>query len=213
MTWGAFALDQFVAPKCSELTKCLAPELSEVPEYFRSFFLNNVLIKASPDKGRSLAIVFLRRLTNAARAYRNGRDEMQRCVDAPKHSNEMVIAYLNSLSHFESAIWNANLALQAHDALGKLFGIPCSKADNLREAYDALRHFQDRVENWPHTGKFATPVWLVDDGVEFVGGRERGAKVAKLCFEELTEILRDLERDARVLAEDIFKAIPPREGE
>jgi hypothetical protein len=77
--WGSFVLDRFIAPKCSELTACLAPELPDPPDYFRSFFLNNVLILSYPDKGRSLAIVFLRRLMNATRAYRDGRDQMLRC--------------------------------------------------------------------------------------------------------------------------------------
>jgi hypothetical protein len=136
---------------------------------------------------------------------------MLRCVAALKHSNEMVRAYLNSLSHFESAIVNAHLALRAHDAVGKLINpaAQLSEAQELSDAYDALRHFDDRVKSWPITGEFAAPVWLVDDGIEFVGEkrkkRAKGAKQEKLRFEELTEILRKLERDARLLAEDVFR--------
>jgi hypothetical protein len=53
MQWAPFVLDRLVAPKCSELTACLAPELPEPRNYFGSFLLNNVFIFSHhPDKTR-----------------------------------------------------------------------------------------------------------------------------------------------------------------
>jgi hypothetical protein len=200
---SAFALDQFVAPKCSALTACLAPELPEPYDYLGSFLLNNILIRSYPEKGRTLAIVFLRRLVNATWAYRGGRDQMLRCVCA-KPSNEMIPAYLNS--HFESAIVNTCLALRAHDALGRLIdpAEKCSEAQELIDAYDALRHFDDRIKSRPITADFTAPVWLVDDGIEFAGEKRKGAKLQKLRFDELADILRKLDSDAHLMAVDVF---------
>src|SRR5215471_6883778 len=122
--WGPFVLDKLVAPKCSKLTACLAPELREPYDYFTDFFLNNVVSFIDnpnhDDNTRWPTIVFLRRLANAAQAYRDGRDQMLKCVSASRHSNDMVRAYLNSLSHFESAIVNTYLALMASKAVGAL---------------------------------------------------------------------------------------------
>ena len=94
--WAGFLLDRLVAPKCSVLAKCLAPEVAELPNYFGSFFLNNIFIAKTSDNIRSLTIVFLRRLTNAVRDYRYGREKMLACVAARPCSNDMVRAYLRT---------------------------------------------------------------------------------------------------------------------
>jgi hypothetical protein len=205
MPWGELTLDQFVAPKCSKLTACHAPELPEPYNHFANFFLNNVLVRSYPDKWRWAAIVFLRRLANAMQAYRDGREQMRRCVEAPNGSDGMIWAYLSSLSHFESAIVSAYLALMAHQAVNNL--IPPEKTkessfesgentaeERLNKAYNALKHFHGNLE----CGKIqnTTPIWLVDDGIECAGSEGE----AKLRFDELTELLRHLENDARFLA-------------
>jgi hypothetical protein len=208
--WGAFVLDRLVAPKCSELTTCHAPELPEAYDYFVSFFLNNVLISTYPDKTRWPTVVFLRRLTNAAQAYRNGREQMLKCIAVQQHSNEMVRAYLNSLSAFESAIVNAYLALMAHEAVGKLINPTAaasrsfnprdgSPAQKLNVAYNALKHYHGNIEEGTITN--GAPVWLVADGIECVGSEGD----AKLFFEELAQVLRDLDVDAKFLAEDVYR--------
>jgi len=54
--WAGSLLDRYVAPKCSALVKCLAPEVPELPNYFGSFFLNNIFIANTSDNTRSLTI-------------------------------------------------------------------------------------------------------------------------------------------------------------
>jgi hypothetical protein len=61
--WGDFVLDRFIAPKCSRLTACLAPELPEPYNHFASFFLNNVLVRSYPDEWRWAASVLLRQFS------------------------------------------------------------------------------------------------------------------------------------------------------
>ncbi|RZN35697.1 hypothetical protein [Bradyrhizobium sp. Leo121] len=207
--WGPYVLDRLVAPKCSDLTACLAPELPEPSNYYASFYLNNVFVVGVPDKVRSPIIVFLRRLANAVRDYRAGRERMLECVAALRHSNAMVQGYLAALSHFESTIVNTYLALMSHEAIGRLmdphFPKPFQSGDGsppqrLNAAYNALKHFNGNIERGIIPDG-TTPVWLLDDGIESVGSQGQ----AKLRFEELVELLRDLERDARYLSEDVYR--------
>src|SRR6266850_2440296 len=55
-------LDRLIALDYSSLTVCSAPELPELPNYFGSFFLNNILRSDAADETKSAIIVFLRRL-------------------------------------------------------------------------------------------------------------------------------------------------------
>ena len=159
--WSPNLLDQLVAPKCSALTSCLAPDLPEPYDYLGSFFLNNfVLFVDNPnhhDNTRWPTSVFLRQLANATTGYRNGRYQMLKCVSAPRHSSEMARAYLDTLSYFESAIVNAYLALMAHEVVGKLINPAAASrsfdpkdgtpAQKLNAAYNALKHFHSNLEN------------------------------------------------------------------
>ena len=206
--WGPYVLDRLVAPKCSGLTACLAPELPEPSNYYASFYLNNIFVTGVPDKLRSPIIVFLRRFANAVRDYRAGREQMLECVAVLQHSNAMVQGYLAALSNFESAIVNTYLALMSHGAVGRLldpnFPRPFQSGDGsppqrLNAAYNALKHFNDNIEKGIVPDD-ATPVWLLDDGIESVGSHGQ----SKLRFEELVELLRDLEKDARYLSEGVY---------
>jgi hypothetical protein len=107
---------------------------------------------------------------------------------------------------YENAIINAYLALMAHNITGKLISpahpLAFSKKDGspaqrLNAAYNALKHFHGKLAE----GVIATaPVWLVEDGIEHAGpdGEQ------KLRFDELIELLRELEQDGRFLAEQVF---------
>jgi hypothetical protein len=119
--WHGFLLDRYVARKSSALAKCLAPEVPEPPDYFGSFFLNNILTEQDPEFTLSLTNVFLRRFANAVQDYQNGRKEMLACVAALTRSDNMVRAYMRALSYFEACIVNTNLALKAHDTVGKIW--------------------------------------------------------------------------------------------
>ena len=207
--WGPYILDRLVAPKCSDLTACLAPDLPEPTNYYGSFYLNNIIMTGVPDKVRSPIIVFLRRLANAVRDYRAGRGRMLECVAALQHSNAMVQGYLAALSHFESAIVNTYLALMSHEAIGRLIDPnhprpfqpdDGSPSQRLNAAYNAIKHFNGNIEQGVIPDG-TTPVWLIEDGIEAVGSKGQ----AKLRFEELVELLRDLEKDARYLSEDVYR--------
>jgi hypothetical protein len=66
--------------------------------------------------------------------------------------------------------------------------------------YNALKHFNGNIEQGIIPDG-TTPVWLLDDGIESVGSQGQ----VKLRFEELVELLCDLEKDARYLSEDVYR--------
>ena len=213
--WPGHLLDRYVAPKSSALTKCLAPEVPEAPDYFGSFFFNNVFTEQEPDRTLSLTNVFLRRFANAVEDYRNGRKEMCACVAALQCSNEMVRAYMRALSYFEACVVNTNLALKAHDTVGKLWNPKeprtfntgdGSPAQRLNTVYNALKHFDDNQAKGTVPPDVFTPMWLADDGIECVGS-EGGAK---LHFKELIDVQRDLEKDARWISEEVYRFVDAR---
>ena len=215
--WPAVVLDRYVAPKCSALVNCLAPEVPELHDYFGSFFFNNIFTEQLPERTLSLTNVFLRRFANAVQDYRNGRREMLACIAAPPCSNEMVRAYMRALSHFEASVVNTNLALKAHDTVGKLWnpkeplsfskgdGSPCQR---LNAVYNALKHFDENMAKGIVPPNVFTPMWLVDDGIESVGSEGE----AKLHFKELIDVQLDLEKDAGWIAEEVYRVIQERDA-
>jgi hypothetical protein len=215
--WPSYVLDRYVAPKSSALTKCLAPEVPELPDYFGSFFFNNIFTEQTAERTLSLTNVFLRRFANAVQDYRNGRKEMLACVAAVPCSNDMVRAYMRALSYFEASVVNTNLALKAHDTAGKLWnpkeprtfkpgdGSPWQR---LNAVYNALKHFDDNVAKGIVPPGAFTPMWLVDDGLESAGSEGE----AKLHFKELIYVQTDLEMDARWISEEVYRIAQERDA-
>jgi hypothetical protein len=208
--WDGFLLDRYVARKSSALAKCLAPEVPEPPDYFSSFFLNNILTEQVAEITLSLTNVFLRRFANAVQDYRNGREEMLTCVAALPRSNDMVRAYMRALSFFEACIVNTNLALKAHDTVGKIWDPAQPRTFNKRDGspwqrlnavYNALKHFDENVANGRVPTDVFTPMWLVEDGIECAVPEGE----AKLHFTELLYLHGDLEKDARFISDEVYR--------
>ena len=91
-------LDRLIAPDYSSLTVCSAPELPELPNYFGSFFLENILGLGAADEIKSAIIVFLRRLASAVREYRQGREALVEFIALPQGSAPGITLYLKSLN-------------------------------------------------------------------------------------------------------------------
>jgi hypothetical protein len=216
MQWGTSVLDKLVAPKCSQLTACTAPELPEATNLYGSFFLNNIFLTNEKDEVRSSIIVFLRRLADANRGYRSGRERMLACVEAQQHSTEMVTEYLAALSQFENAVINAYLALMSSETIAKALEAnhprpfqpdDGSPAQRLNVVYNSIKHFYDHIEKGLIT-KDGPPVWLVDDGLECVGSKGGSA----LRFDEFAQLLKDLNGNAVFLAETVYQQAHERKA-
>lgn len=120
--WNGDLLDRFVAPELSKLTVCSAPEIPEPPDYFPSYFLNNVFNFTLPEDAHPGLVTFLRRWTVAVREYRAGRDHLSRFVfDLPRTNNQTSL-FLTALAHFEHSVTNAYLALVAQEVVLRLLG-------------------------------------------------------------------------------------------
>ncbi len=134
---------------------------------------------------------------------------MLACVAAPRCSNDMVRAYMRALSHFEACVVNTNLAVKAHDTLGKLW-VPNgprsfnpgdgSPFQRLNAVYNALKHFDDNEAKGKVPSDVFTPMWLVDDAIECVGSEGE----TKLEFKELVGVHCDLEIDVRWISEEVY---------
>ena len=135
---------------------------------------------------------------------------MLACVAAPPRSDNMVRAYMRALSYFEACIVNTNLALKAHDTVGKIWDpaqprtfnkVDGSPWQRLNAVYNALKHFDENLAKGIVRPDVFTPMWLVDDGIECVGSQGD----AKLLFTELLHLHRELEIDARWISEEVYR--------
>ena len=94
---------------------------------------------------------------------------------------------MSALSYFEASVVNTNLALKAHDTVGKLWILNEPRKFNPRDGspwqrlntvYNALKHFDDNVAKGYVPPDVFTPMWLVEDGIECAGSEGE----AKLHF-------------------------------
>jgi hypothetical protein len=67
--------------------------------------------------------------------------------------------------------------------------------------YNALKHFDDNMAKGRIPPDVFTPMWLVDDGIEFASSQGE----AKLQFDELIYVQSDLEKDARYISEEVYR--------
>jgi hypothetical protein len=210
-------LDRLVAPELSKLTVCSAPDIPEPPDYFASYFLNNALNFPLPEEMHPVLVTFLRRWSVAVREYRAGREHLSKfVVDLPRTNNQTSL-FLSALAHFEHSVANAYLALMALGVVSRVFGgkgsaKPFVKDDGthawrLNELTNAIKHFDEQVENHGHVA-YPAPVWLTNVGLKC--HRPQGAGQQKeivLAFSELAQLLNDLTEDARVISEEVHRLI------
>lgn len=124
---------------------------------------------------------------------------------------------MRALSCFEASVVNTNLALKAHDTVGKLWNPKEPRSFNpgdgspwqrLNAVYNALKHFDENMAKGRVPPDVFTPMWLVDDGIECAGSEGE----AKLHFKELIDVQRDLEKDARWIAEEVYRVVQERDA-
>jgi hypothetical protein len=208
--WAGHLLDEFVAPQMSKLTAFTAPDISPLPNYFGSLFLNNVLRVRLPDVTRSLIGVFIRRLSVAIRDYRSARMDLEKCIDCPAGSVIQVHLYMRALPKFEHAIINSCLAdLSLLEAIRGFAQEPLPLVEcraRLRGAYNTLKHFDERITH-PGASPVAAPVWIVDEGLRYFD--RKGAEVT-LTFPEWVALLEELTGDAKHLSLDMFNELVKR---
>ncbi len=221
--WSGDLLDRLIAPEFSSLKSVPLPDVPELPNYYGSFFRNNVLQSPSQDKSRPLVFAMLRHLTQAIRDYQSGSKALAEFGVAKSHSNDAVTLYLRALTQFEQAIIHSDLAVGLSYAIERCL-IPSSPKNHfkhgedtaeerLRFLYNGLKHF-DRTVGEGKLPDRATPVWMVSEGLKGVFEQKKGGPttVKTLLFSELAEILVQLTSNAKFLAEDVYRLAHERKA-
>jgi DNA-binding transcriptional LysR family regulator len=100
-------LDNFGAPKLSELTECGAPLLDEPPDYLWAFALHgaiNGIIQHHEPWVRNV-LMFGRRVELAIREYRTGRDHLNAYVHRlPDNDSADFLIAMRATTHFEQCV-------------------------------------------------------------------------------------------------------------
>ena len=105
MQYSTEILDLFGAPKLSQLIRCGARALPELPNYFGPALWNWIVGLQHPDIAvLHLNLGILRRANGAAEEYRAGRDHLLRYVEGTSVREHRLGAYLSALTHFERSV-------------------------------------------------------------------------------------------------------------
>jgi hypothetical protein len=218
-----FLLDRLIAPEFSTLTSFSLPDLPELPNYYDSYFLNNVFRSEFEDKARPLAFSMLRHLTQGIREYRNGRIALAEFGKTTPHSNDAITLYLRALTHFEHAIIHCDLAIGLSHAVARCIDASMPKRhfkqgenspeERLRFLYNAVKHFDDIVVKGKLPNR-AAPVWMVTEGLRciFEEKKDKPPAVKTLQFKEMAAIFTELAGNAAFLAEEVCRLAHERQA-
>jgi hypothetical protein len=186
--FGSYVLDEYGAPKLSELNVCGAPDIPEWPNHLGVAILNCVFVSDYQKEIRWYLLNFIRRMETAVGEYRLGRSELQNYVEQLPDRNNHFLTALRALSHFEQSIAALYQAVDlvrcitAQDPFKKNDGSPM---DRLNKIYNRSKHFKENKAP-------ATPIWLTNECLE--------RSDAKITFIELCEIIADLTKCAEGIA-------------
>jgi len=184
-----YALDNFIAPKLSQLNKCIAPDVSkqykESPHWLYNFILNMMLRFKIEGRDRQYRLFFLRRAQTAFREYDIARHMLQKYINSDEQNIEL---FVESLFHFETCIaqmWQAYDQTRRYlssknenykDIYTKGDGSPYERLNML---YNITRYGGDNISV---DGTVA--MWITNDGLE--------AKDASITFDELAKLLGEI---------------------
>jgi hypothetical protein len=102
MPLSAYALDNFVAPKISEVASCEAEPMTEECNFLSGFILENLLQDRYPNDKRAILFNFIRRVEQAFYEYEQGRTNLQAYIKEPR--SDHIAIYFRALAHFEQCI-------------------------------------------------------------------------------------------------------------
>lgn len=189
------ALDKFVAPKLSELTKCAAKPLPETGELLTAAILNDIVHRRlGTGENRAMVFNMVRRLDQATFEYEQGRVDLRAKVEQPPFNQ--IALYFRALAHFEQCLaslyqfamfWGA--IRPNHKMYNKHDG---SLLDRINKIYNISHHMENKISSGEVPTDMTTPVWLLNDGI--------ACKGVMVTFEELREELAN----ARIATKDLI---------
>jgi len=189
-------MDTFIAPRLSELTKAIAPDLhsctKEYGNWVINFILNTIFRVRIIERNRQLIMYFLRKVEGAFQEYHEGRYFLENYI---KNRNKAISSYFHSLRHFEAAM---SLAYQAFETIRtmieeKLFtkenGTPLQRLNRLQ---NLSKHANKEISRSDFSGEFNISIWLTNEGIE--------SHDTALSFSEFSLLLIDLAKLAEVIS-------------
>lgn len=176
-----YTLDNFIAYKLSELTRCEAPNLSDDSKWLNSFILNSIFQVKLPDDTRAYIFNFLRRAEGASFAYRSAILDINEYLNTPQNN---ISPYFKALSQIEICI---SQCYQGYELLSRASGETIytpgdgSCEERLQIVYVDSKHM-DRMIHGDKLPESATSgIWITNNGIESARG--------KLSFQELHDTL------------------------
>lgn len=189
---SAFALDNYIAPKLSQLNKCNVPDMSkkhkESSHWLYNFTLNIMLRIKIEGREKQYRLFILRHAQNAFYEYQLARLLLQKYIDDLSNNKQSIELYVESLVHFEGCIaqmWQIydqikrNLSGKHKNFKGIYTKDDGSPHERLNMLYNISRY---AGENIPDEG--TVPIWITNDGLE--------AKDYSITFDELAKLLGEI---------------------
>jgi hypothetical protein len=186
--YGHKILNQYGAPRLSELTACGAPPLKEPPNHLASFVLNSIFTKTYPDPVGRLILMFGRRILHAMHEYSRGRELLVAYVQKLPQTNNHFLQAMNATTHFEQSVESACQAtafLKRIIVLAKAPKLDDDRTERLRKICNRSKHFdEDLVDLKIADAEITAPVWLTNN--------EISSTKASVTFGELHSVLTEL---------------------
>lgn len=206
--WTNHVLDKYVAHELSQLVECQAEEIEEPKNYMGSFILNSIFKIKFSDENRAFVINYIRRVDQAVREYRAGRDLLIKLIE---EKNSKPSLYFRTLHCFEQSIALLYQAMQLTQKHGQSitkekYNIfekgDNSKEERLNSIYNSWKHTYDRIAKGDLPPGGTMPVWITNEGMK--------SNKALLRFSELRELLAEYVELAKDLSEEWPKVIAAR---
>lgn len=198
---SAYALDNFVAHKLSQLTVCGAPELLGNAGWLNTFILTTIFRVQLKSDLRAYLFNFIRRAEAACSAYRHGRAAIGEYLGSPPMT---LSPYFTALAQFEVCVGQC---YQAHELLGRAVGERVfeegdnSPAERLHAIYVDSKHMDRMIAGSKLPSEATSAVWVTNTGL--------GSARSSLTFNELHVLLVELRRTAERLAALVPPEAPP----
>jgi hypothetical protein len=211
MQWYNSALDNFIAPRLSQLTSCGADELPVRQKLLPEFVLNSKFRMKYGDQLKKNTLNLIRHVDHAALAYDAGRAcLLDYLSDKP---GKRVTAYFGAVSYFETHVAHLNLArwlamrIARHpDRDAKLFSKHSDCFDErLQEIHNWAKHLDNKITEGKLPKGYTVSIWLTNAGLESV---DKAVTFPELiehlmeCYDVAREVTQELPKKIRKLRSD-----------
>jgi hypothetical protein len=200
-----YSLDNFIAPKLSQLTNCVVPALPDLENYFDALVLNYIFILRYDQPVFVLVLTSIKRLEGAVAAYQTGRSILNQYISELPQQRDLA-KHRSAILNFETCLIHTYISVVCFNAVAGLLKGPTfftigdgSPPDRLRLIYNRIKHFDEDVDESAKARKVVplAPTWITNDGFE--------SNDTSLLFSELADVLKNLISLAKVFAEDLPK--------